>query len=213
MRIEHRHEVTLAPRDDCGGVDVAAHRVDGRLELGERAACHDLRAVDGQPRAAGGGDALVDAIERRLALLGPLRALCRAGGELLRKADVPRDLCAQRGGAGGKRRWRRAAEVALDRSLQGFAGAGDGTEVRGAGRLCVLADRAVVRDQLLEHCARAVGERLMLALHAARRLQGFAGRAGGELLAGHQHRGERGESQTQAPADPEARRAQAPHAA
>ena len=35
VRVQHRHEVALALRDDRRGVGAAAHRVDGRGELGE----------------------------------------------------------------------------------------------------------------------------------------------------------------------------------
>ncbi len=51
-------------------------------KLGERTSRDHLCAVDGKTRATGRGDALVDAIERRLARVGPLRALRRAAGEL-----------------------------------------------------------------------------------------------------------------------------------
>lgn len=75
--LEHGQKIALAPRDDRRAVDAAAHRIDGECKLGERTSRDHLCAVDGETRATGPGDALVDAIERRLARVGPLRAAPR----------------------------------------------------------------------------------------------------------------------------------------
>ena len=103
IHVQQRREVLLAPRDDGGLGDVAAHRVDGGLELGERAARVHLRAIDGNAGAAGGGDEQVHVVEGGLAILGHLRALRGARGQLARGLDVARQLRAQRhaGGGGG----------------------------------------------------------------------------------------------------------------
>jgi hypothetical protein len=50
-------------------------------------------------------------------------------------------------------------------------------------RLDILADRAIVGDELLQHGVGAVGERLVLVLHAANRLEGLPGGARGQHLA------------------------------
>ncbi len=104
VRVQHRREVALAPCGHLGCGDHAAHGVHSRRELGERAPCHHLRAVDGQSRAAGGGDALVDLVEGGLALRDPLRALRGATGELAGAGDVAGELQAQ-GGAARRDRW------------------------------------------------------------------------------------------------------------
>jgi hypothetical protein len=107
-------------------------------------------------------------------------------------------------------RRRRTAEVVADRLLERIARLSDGAEILGAGRLHVLIDRTIVGEEFFQHSVGAVGERLVLMLHAAHRLEGLAGGARGEHLAEHQHGRDRGKSQTEAPADPQAGRAPAP---
>ena len=183
VRIHHRPEVTLALRHHGGRGDVAAHGVEGLPELGERAPRHHLGSVDGQSRAARGGDALVDLVEGRLALRDPLRALRGAAGELARVGDVAGELQAQGGAGRGDRRCRRTAEVRGDRRLERIPCPSEGAEIVRAGRLHVLIDRTIVGEELFQHGVGAVGERLVLILHAAHRLEGLAGRARGEHLA------------------------------
>ena len=211
VRVQHLSEFTLALGDNGRGGQVAAHRVDGGVELRERALRHHLRAIDGEPRAAGGNDAPVDVVEGRLAPGVPLQALRSAGRELTRVGDVTGELLAQSGGGGRDRARRRAAEVLGDRRLERIAGERDGAElVVGAVRLHVLADCAIVGDELFQHGVGSVGERLVLGLHAANGLEGLARGARGERLAEQQHGRDRGEPEAEPPADPEARAARRP---
>ncbi len=75
MRTQSRFELLLALGVDGCNIDVAAHRVDGRCQLGERAHGDDLVPVDGQARSTGGSDSLFNSLESGVALACPSGAL------------------------------------------------------------------------------------------------------------------------------------------
>jgi hypothetical protein len=148
--IEDRHEVALALRGNGRGVPSAAHRVDGICQLGERALCDHLRAVDRKSRSTRGSDAVVDTIECRLAFPDPLHAKSRAARKLACAGDVAEELTAQSCRAGAERRGWRAVEIVLYGGLEVIARARHRMEIRAAAGLHVLADGTIKGHQLLE---------------------------------------------------------------
>jgi len=68
------------------------------FELGKRALRDDLGTVDGHPGTTRGGNIVIDAIEGRVALVHPLRALGSAFRKLLAARDVVGQLRAKLGG-------------------------------------------------------------------------------------------------------------------
>ena len=206
VQVEQRAEVFLAAGDDrrFGGV-AAAHRVDRGLELRERTATEDLGAVDGHPGAAGGGDELVGAIERRLTCVGGLCALRGAGGELTRGLDVTGELRAQRQGGGRDRRPRPVAEVGGHRIFQRIARLRNRVELGTGARLHVCTHGAIVGDQLLEHRIGAAGERLVFGLHDAHGIERIACRARRQHLGAGEHRSHGRQPEAEPPGDAQQR--------
>ena len=92
MRTQSRFELLLALGLDGCHIDIAAHRVDGGRQLGERAHGDDLVPVDGQARSAGRGDSFFNSLESGVALARPSGALRSVLGDLAAAVDVRREL-------------------------------------------------------------------------------------------------------------------------
>src|SRR5215472_9944390 len=159
MRLSHAYPGEFSNSASCASSTAMKSRSRRKMTAG----------VSKLPRTALMADSSSES-ERRATTCVPLIALGGTACELPRNRDVADELHPQAHG-GRRYRGRRAAEISRDRRLERRPGSGDAAEIGGAARLHVLADRTVVSNQLLEHQIRRTGDRLVLVLHAAHRIE------------------------------------------
>ncbi len=202
--VQRRLELLFALADDIREFRIATDGADGGGQLRQRTRRNDLVAVDGQPRASGGGDALFNSFQSRVALLGPSGPLGGRASDAMTAIDVGGKLQAQVQVFGGQGGVRPAAEVTDNRGVQFAAGGRDPVDTRPAGRLQIFGNRTIVGHQLLDHRARASGERLLLGLHVLDGSDRVLRRLLGENVPNQDDAANRGEAQSEHSADSEA---------